>query len=199
MTASQPVIHLLVGPNGAGKSSIFRHILQPSLLGLPFINADEIAHARWPGAEVEHSYEAARIAAQERLRHVDERASFVTETVFSHESKLEFIEAVRALGYHVTLHAVVVPVELSVARVAARVRHGGHEVPEDKIRQRFDRLWPLVRAAISVVNEATIYDNSGRAPVVLAEFTHGVLSWRPGTAPPSWLPASLSELVDGDT
>ena len=60
-----PVLHLLAGPNGAGKSSYVHDVLAP-VTHLPFINADVIAAQRWPDTQLEHAYEAARIA--ERLR-----------------------------------------------------------------------------------------------------------------------------------
>ena len=45
-----------------------------------------------------------------------DRTSFVTETVFSHPSKVDLVRAAAAAGYQVTLHVVMVPVDLSVAR-----------------------------------------------------------------------------------
>jgi predicted ABC-type ATPase len=65
-----------------------------------------------------------------------------TETVFSHPSKRQLVEAAIDTGYLVSLHVVMVPEGLAVARVAQRVRDGGHDVPEDKIRSRYLRLWP---------------------------------------------------------
>lgn len=90
------------------------------------------------------------------------------------------------------MHVVVVPVELSVARVAARVRRGGHDVPEDKIRDRWERLWPIVGTAIGEANEAFVYDNSGRSPKPVAEFTTGNGFWRSPHDEPPWWPAPLT-------
>ena len=55
-------LDLLVGPNGAGKTTFFERIIAPDRPGLPFVNADRIAAARFPGEEVERAYDAARIA-----------------------------------------------------------------------------------------------------------------------------------------
>lgn len=171
---STPVLHLLVGPNGAGKSTLYAKLIRP-VTGLDFVNADEIAHARWPGEEVERSYDAAVLAAEERDRRIAERRSFVAETVFSHESKIALIDQARANGYIVVLHVVIVPEELAVARVTDRVRIGGHDVPEDKIRSRYHRLWPLVVDAIGLVDEAHVYDNSTTAAALrrVASFVRG--------------------------
>jgi predicted ABC-type ATPase len=156
---SDPVLHVLAGPNGAGKSTFFEEILRPAT-GLVWINADVLAATRWPGHEMEHAYDAADLAAAERARAIERRVSFATETVFSHPSKLEFLEQAKAAGYLVTVHIILVPEALSVARVAHRVEAGGHDVPETKVRQRFARLWGHLAGAIAIVDEAFVYDNS---------------------------------------
>ena len=110
--------------------------------------------------------------------------------MFSHPSKLELIDRARRAGFVVVLHVVLVPVELSVARVAERVVEGGHSVPEVKIRERFERLWSLVVDAIDRSDHATVYDNT--APDVtriVARFVDGdpvgEITW------PAWIPAEL--------
>ena len=60
--------------------------------------------------------------------------------MFSHVSKLKLVHTAIDAGFLVTLHIVMIPESLAVARVANRVRAGGHAVPEDKIRQRYLRL-----------------------------------------------------------
>ncbi|MGI8793392.1 MAG: AAA family ATPase [Acidimicrobiales bacterium] len=190
---STPVLHLLVGPNGAGKSTLYAKVIGPTTR-LEFVNADEIAHDRWPGEEVERSYDAAVLAAEERDRRIAERRSFVAETVFSHESKLALIDQARANGYVVILHLVIVPEELAFARVADRVRVGGHDVPEDKIRSRYRRLWPLVVDAIGRVDEAHVYDNSITTAALrrVAAFARGQPLEEPSW--PEWTPNPLRGL-----
>ncbi|KIQ20057.1 zeta toxin family protein [Rhodococcus sp. MEB064] len=185
-----PVLHLLAGPNGAGKSTFFARVLAP-VTHLPFVNADEIATENWPGDEQAHAYDASRLAAEQRVALLAQAASFVTETVFSHPSKLDLIETANEAGYLVTLHIVAIPVDLAVARVVNRVEIGGHSVPEAKVRERYVRLWPLVRSAIDVVENARVYDNTNaRNPFrVIARYDHGRLVGDPSW--PSWAPAAL--------
>ncbi|MFD4293298.1 zeta toxin family protein [Rhodococcus sp. NPDC058505] len=184
-------LDLVVGPNGAGKSTFVEQRLAPLLPGSVFVNADVIAKQRWPDSPEEHSYEAARIAATIRDTLIDQGESFIAETVFSHPSKLDLIDRAHRGGYVLALHVVLVPVDLSVARVAERVIEGGHRVPEDKIRERFARLWPLVADAIGRADHATVYDNS--AP----DLTRIVARYVDGdpvgdTAWPAWTPADLT-------
>lgn len=157
-----PVLHVVAGPNGAGKTTFCERVLVPATR-LPVVNADHIARARWPGAEQVHGYDAARLAAAERDRLIAAGASFIAETVFSHPSKLELLKRAREQRYLVSLHVVLVPEELSVARARLRAGQGGHSVPIAKVRARYRRLWPLLRQAVPLADDATAYDNSRAA------------------------------------
>lgn len=186
-----PVLHLLAGPNGSGKSTYVTRLLQP-VTHLPFVNADDIAAERWPQAQAERAYDASRAAAGERAELLAAGSSFITETVFSHPSKLGLVNEALARGYLVHLHVILVPVQVSVNRVAERVRHGGHDVPEQKIRDRYARLWDLVVQACALADRAEFFDNSSaRHPFRrVAAYEHGLLlgdaDW------PAWAPAVLS-------
>ncbi len=183
-------LDLVVGSNGAGKSTFVRYTLAPRLPGSVFVNADVIAARRWPGAESAHGYEAAEIAARTRSSLIVARRPFIAETVFSHPSKVELIEDAVAAGYYVALHVIMVPEHLAIARVRARVKAGGHDVPVDKISGRYQRLWELVARAGDMVHTATLWDNAGRTgPEIVALFEHGIVVGAP--AWPTWAPAAL--------
>lgn len=183
-------LDLLAGPNGAGKTTLYQRAIHPDRPGLPFVNADAIAAARFGGAATEMSYAAAEIAATTRSALIDARLDFCTETVFSHRSKVDLIDAAVAAGYDVVLHVVMVPLALSVARVAARVAAGGHDVPADKIAARYERIWPNVVAAVPRCRRCVAYDNSHDAgPVEVAAFRAGLADYPPRW--PSWTPGEL--------
>jgi predicted ABC-type ATPase len=185
-----PVLHLLAGPNGSGKSTYVARILQP-ITHLPFVNADVIAAERWPHAQAEHAYEAARAAAEMRARLLAEGTSFITETVFSHPSKLALVEDAIARGYIVHLHVMLLPVDVAVNRVAERVQDGGHVVPEHKIRERYERLWELIVRARATASRTEFFDNSTAANPfrLVAEYENGLLI---GEAVwPQWAPQAL--------
>jgi predicted ABC-type ATPase len=184
-------LDLVVGPNGAGKSTFVRLTLAPVLPRSSFVNADLIAQQRWPDDPETHSYDAARIAAATREALITQREPFIAETVFSHPSKLDLLRDANGAGYYTAVHVVLVPEALAVARVAARVVAGGHAVPEEKIRGRYRRLWPLVADAIVLADTATVYDNARRTgPRVVAEFSHGFALGNPLW--PDWAPESLT-------
>jgi predicted ABC-type ATPase len=184
-------LDLVVGPNGAGKTTFVELTLAPLLPGSDFVNADEIAEHRWPADPAAHAYQAAKVAADTRTRLIELRRSFIAETVFSHPSKLELIDAAHAAGYTVVLHVLLIPEELAVQRVRHRVSAGGHHLPEDKIHQRYQRLWALVASAITHCDTATIYDNSTlKGPRVVAQMSGGHVIGTP--AWPAWAPRGLS-------
>ena len=183
-------LDLVVGPNGAGKSTFVELLLAPLRPGVTFVNADVIAAQRWPADPMRHSYDAARVAGQTRSRLIELHEPFIAETVFSHPSKLELMDEASAAGYTIALHVLLVPVDLAVHRVAYRVAGGGHPVPEDKIRQRYQRLWPLVAHAIARADTAKVWDNSGaNGPSEVALLAQGMpigpLRW------PAWTPGEL--------
>lgn len=187
-------LDLVVGPNGAGKSTFVEHTLQTLTPWSVFVNADVIAKQRWPQDPETHSYDAARVAAQIRSALICAGETFIAETVFSHPSKLDLIREANTAGYTVILHVLIIPETLAVQRVMSRVDAGGHSVPEDKIRKRYQRLWPLVAQAIALTDTAIIYDNAQYdGPREVARFIYGtpigVRAW------PVWTPPALSNLT----
>ncbi|HNP55463.1 MAG TPA: zeta toxin family protein [Gordonia sp. (in: high G+C Gram-positive bacteria)] len=187
---SSPRLDLVAGCNGAGKSTLIRTLLRPALPGSTYVNADDIAHSKWPGDEEKKSYEAARLADHARTTLLEHGHPFITETVFSHPSKLELIDEAIGLGFRVVLHIVMVPEEVAVRRVHSRVLSGGHSVPEDKIRARYQR--PLLAAAVCRSTEAFVYDNGDEQTVLVAEFERGFAT---AAAWPAWTPAAISALT----
>ena len=130
-----PTIVILGGPNGAGKSTCAA-ILIPDFV--PFINADEIAKTLpnfpSPAADVE----AGRILLRRMDEYAEQNVDFAVETTLSSRALAPRIKRLQAAGYRFSLGYVWLPdVNLSIARVAERVRSGGHNIPEDVIRRRY--------------------------------------------------------------
>jgi predicted ABC-type ATPase len=186
-------LHLAIGPNGSGKTTFVTEFLAPELPNYPYVNADEIARVRWPDDPGTHAYEAAEVAADTRAGLIAAGRSLIAETVFSHPSKLGLIRLAREAQYQVIVHVMLVPEELAVRRVEYRVRAGGHDVPEHKIRERYHRLWPLAAQAILMADRAVVYDNSRpTGPSITAEFLQGLPAGR--VRWPAWTPEALSSL-----
>ena len=107
---SPPIFHLLAGPHGAGKSTLYRALAASGAIesNLEFVNAD--LHERdWLQhvPDLQKRSEAAREWADaRRAALLQARTGFVSETVFSHESKLNLIRHAQSLGYQVVLYVV---------------------------------------------------------------------------------------------
>lgn len=115
---------VLAGANGAGKSTLYATRVAPNFSG-PFINADNIQREELGDASPHAAYESARIAADKRQAFLSRGEDFVTETVFSHPSKLDLIFEARANDFDIVLmHIGVDSPDISVERVAARVEGG---------------------------------------------------------------------------
>ena len=147
---------VLAGPNGAGKTTFYRTFLKPS--GLRFVNADEIARDLHADA-----YVAAKVADAIRRELLAERESFIFETVFSDPlgDKVAFLKEAEQSGYTVVLFFVGIGAASdSDKRVAMRVLKGGHDVPAEKIQERYPRVLRNLQRALTELPNVFVYDNS---------------------------------------
>lgn len=152
----RPIVVALAGPNGAGKSTFYQAHL--SSTGLHFVNADLLAITM----EMD-PYAAASLADTLRRQLVEQRASFIFETVFSDPvgQKLQFLLDAERAGYTVLLIFIgVAGAETSDDRVAMRVSQGGHDVPRDKLVERFPRIMDNLKKALAVLSNVWVYDHS---------------------------------------
>jgi predicted ABC-type ATPase len=152
----RPVLVAIAGPNGAGKSSYFEIHLSPA--ALPFVNADVLAKSLAIDA-----YEAAAVADAIRRRLIERRESFIFETVFSDPSgdKLEFLKSAENAGYAVCLIFIGIgDPEISGDRVAMRTSQGGHDVPAEKLKQRYPRVMNNLKRALAEIANVLVYDHS---------------------------------------
>ena len=161
----------------------------------PFLDAmsvvDSIVTAP---AESCDSYITATIADYVRAELLLAGSSFTFETVMSHPSKVEFFRRARDHGFKTYLYFVAL--ESSDAnrdRVHNRAELGGHDVPEDKIRDRYERSMQLLTSALEASYRAFLFDNSIQ-PVWLAELTpKGTLELRVGRESlPKWFTIHVS-------
>lgn len=166
---------VFAGPNGSGKSTINAKVLADPELGFQgvYINADDISKTlKGEFASPRDQNIAAAIAAEElRLKCLAEGKSFAFETVMSTPEKVALMSQARSRGYDV--HFVFVTTddpEINVQRVANRVALGGHDVPADAIRSRYESAMRLLPVAIEQATSVLVYDNSaiGRDAILVA-------------------------------
>lgn len=152
----RPIVVALAGPNGAGKSTYFDGILART--GLYFVNADVLALTLGM-----NPYAAAGLADTLRRQLVEQRESFIFETVFSDPvgDKLRFLLDAEREDYTVLLIFIgIAGPEISEDRVAMRVSQGGHDVPKDKLVERFPRIMDNLKRALAELSNVWVYDHS---------------------------------------
>lgn len=159
---TKPRAVILGGINGAGKTTASRALLADTLKLMTFVNADVIAQGL-SGFDVEAAaYEASRVML-ERLRSLAaDRADFAFETTLAARTYAGWLRDLVAAGYstHMFYFWVRDP-EFAIARVAARVRAGGHHVPDDTVRQRYGRsIRNLLELYMPHLTTWKVYDNT---------------------------------------
>lgn len=137
-----PNVIFIAGPNGAGKTTFASEYLSAEERGYEFVNADEIAR-RLAAAAVVHAQtevQAARMMLGRVEALVSTNADFVVETTLASLTYARKIPDWRKLGYQVTLIYLRLPsVDASLARVRKRVAAGGHNIPEEAVKRRFEK------------------------------------------------------------
>lgn len=153
---------IIAGPNGAGKTTFARAFLPGEAHLLRFINADLIAAGLAPFAPDSAAIKAGRLMLEEIAEATRRGESFAIETTLAGLGYLRQIERWQAQGYRVSLFFLTLPnAETAIARVAERVRQGGHDVPELVIRRRFAAGWHNFQQRYrAAVDEWAVYDNS---------------------------------------
>lgn len=162
-------IIIIAGPNGAGKTTFARSFLPEEAQCPRFINADLIAAGLAPFAPETAALKAGRLMLEEIEDCLRKGESFALETTLSGHGYLTRIRQWREQGYHVSLFFLCLPdAETAIARVAERVRQGGHNIPEGVIRRRFAAgLRNLERAYKFAVDAWAKYDSVGESPALL--------------------------------
>jgi predicted ABC-type ATPase len=118
------------------------------------------------------SYVSSILADFLRHKFLEARQTFTFETVMSSSDKIELLKKAQSLGYRTYLYYVSTEdPQINIARVANRVRLGGHNVPTDKIISRYYKSLDLLFEAIKHTNRAYIFDNSGDTKRWIAEIT----------------------------
>lgn len=160
---------IIAGPNGAGKTTFAREFLPNEAGCSVFVNADLIAAGLAPFSPETAAVQAGRLMLEELARHFSARQSFAFETTLSGKTYLRHIREWQTAGYRVKLIFLQLDnVDEAIARVAQRVRQGGHNIPEATIRRRFAAgRENFEHLYAPQVDAWALYNNSGPQPVLL--------------------------------
>jgi predicted ABC-type ATPase len=178
--AKPPTVYVIAGANGAGKTTFASSFLPHFVECNEFLNADLIAAGLSPFAPETQNVRAGRLLLERISELVSERVNFSFETTLSGRTYVKLLSDIKATGYQVVLFFLWLPSkEMAVARVANRVREGGHAVPPMDIRRRYSagvrNLFQLYRP---ILDGWWIYDASRLPPGLIAWGKHGARTIR---------------------
>lgn len=183
---ARPVLFVLAGVNGAGKSSVGGHLLEQ--MGLTWFNPDTFARELRTETGCNQA-DANVLAWQEGVRRLDEAISrgfhHAFETTLGGRTIPARIRAAAQSHDVMMWFCGLSSPELHLARVRARVAHGGHDIPEAKIRERYPMSLENLIALMPYLAHLRIYDNSiqiasGESvadPVLVAEMRSRKIAW----------------------
>ena len=166
-----PRIYVLAGVNGAGKSSVGGAAFLDN--GVEYFNPDVAARkllAAHPGLSQAEANSAAWHQGSRLLkRAIDERLDFAFETTLGGNTILRQLMEAAAKGIKVHVwYAGLAGVDLHIKRVQSRVRRGGHDIPEEAIRRRYERSRLNLIHLLPRLAALRVYDNSVDADPRLA-------------------------------
>ena len=127
-------LYIISGCNGAGKTTASYTVLPEILECKEFVNADEIARGLSPFNPESMAIEAGRLMLQRIDDLLGKDITFAIETTLATKSYINLVRRAQAKGYRVSIVFFWLRTpELAIQRVAERVKHGGHNIPEDTI------------------------------------------------------------------
>jgi predicted ABC-type ATPase len=173
----QPCLYIVAGPNGAGKTTFARTFLPEYARCKEFVNADLIASGLSPFSPEVASLRAGRLLLEQIRWLASTRRDFGFETTLAGVTYVSLFRRLKDEGYRIHLFFLWLPsVELALARIADRVRRGGHHIPEPVVRRRFHKgvqnLFTLYRPLLDLW---MLFDNSGAEPLMVAREEIGEL------------------------
>ena len=168
-----PRLYIISGPNGSGKTTASYSVLPELLDCSEFVNSDEFAKHLSPFSPESAYITASRLMLRKVQYLFDRREDFCIETTLATRSLIKMTHSAQEKGYYVTvLYFWLNNPDIAVERVAARVRAGGHDIPEETIRRRYKMgLNYLFHSYMPTCDKWILADNSTPPFDIIAEGT----------------------------
>ena len=166
-----PQVYIIAGPNGSGKTTFATEFLPNFTECRTFINADTIARGLSGFSLDAVALKAGRILLEQIEANASKKIDFAFETTLSGTAYLSRFKDLKKEGYAIHMFFLWIPdVKLSLARVANRVKMGGHGISEKVVRRRFHKgIGNFFRHYRQVLDSWILFDGSGKIPHPIAE------------------------------
>jgi predicted ABC-type ATPase len=166
-----PSLYVIGGANGSGKTTVALTLLPRFLQVFEYVNADSIAAGLSPLNPASMAMQSGRLMLERWQALVEAGVDFAFETTLAARTFVRFIEGCKTRGYTITLIYLWLPsADLAVERVAKRVANGGHNIPVELVRRRYERgLKNLVELYLPISDGWMIFDNSVEEFRLIAE------------------------------
>lgn len=163
-------MYIIAGPNGAGKTVASHASLSKVFNCNEFVNADEIAKALSPFNPESVAIKSGRLMLGRIRELLESNESFAFETTLSTKSYVSLIRESHEKGYIVTLYFLYLnSVEIAMDRVHTRVQEGGHDIPPEIIKRRYNAgLINFFNLYKDIVDSWVLLDNSKPKSVLIA-------------------------------
>ena len=170
-------VYVIAGPNGAGKTTFANEFLPDFVYCREFLNADLIAAGLSPFAPETQNVRAGRLLLTRIKELTAAKENFGFETTLAGRGYVRLFKKLRMIGYRIELFFLWLPsADMAVARVRARVRQGGHNVPEPVIRRRYGSgLRNFFRLYYPIAHIVWLLDGSEFPPKKIAREKEGRL------------------------
>ena len=166
-----PNVYIIGGANGSGKTTVALRLLPNFLDCFEYVNADIIAAGLSALNPESVAIQAGRLMLQRLQTLSSKGANFAFETTLAARTFAPFLRNCQTQGYTVNLiYFWLQSPELAIQRVRRRVEAGGHSIPEDVIRRRYDRgRRNLGQLYLPLCDSWIVYDNTRNSPRLIAE------------------------------
>jgi predicted ABC-type ATPase len=157
-----PSLYVIGGANGSGKTTLALTLLPRFLQVFEFVNADAIAAGLSPLNPESMAMQSGRLMLERLETLAGAGVDFAFETTLAARTFARFIESCKTRGYTISLIYLWLPsADLAVERVAKRVASGGHNIPVEVVRRRYERgLKNLTELYLPIADGWMIFNNS---------------------------------------